>query len=276
MSWGYLVGCLGATMTIADDLSKLAELKKNGDLSEDQYQQACAALLGQHRGQPQPEDVEAPEPFVLAPPPPEAAKKKKRKFLGLGWFGWGTVSAVVVIVSLAANAETSAERKERLRTTDPVAYASLIAKEEADAAAKAERDKLAAEERAAKEEADAAAKAARDKAAEEERAAMEQARRDEENAKLAEAAEEKRRGFHCLSGWDGSQRNLVEWTKKNLNDPGSFEHDETRISPVDGDGTHTVFMDYRAKNGFGGVVRGSIVATIKSSDCSLASVISSS
>lgn len=238
-------------MPIADDLAKLAELRKSGDLTDEQYRQASAAVLAEY-STAEPDDQ---EPFELAPPP--APKKKKRKFLGLGWFGWGVAAFVGFMVVSISNMESAAERREKLRTSDPAAYAELIAKEEAEAAAKAERDRIAAQERQAREAADA------------------EAARVAQAAKAAEEADERRKGFHCLSGWDGSQRALVEWTKDNLNDPGSFEHDETRITPVDADGNHTVIMDYRAKNGFGGVVRGAIMAKINSSNCSLVEVISS-
>jgi hypothetical protein len=76
-----------------------------------------------------------------------------------------------------------------------------------------------------------------------------------EQQKAADAsasAEDKRKGFHCLSAWDGSNRSLVEQVKAGLRDPSSFEHDETRITP-EKNGKHTVFMRYRARNGFGGM-----------------------
>ena len=142
--------------------------------------------------------------------------------------------------------------------SDPAAYAAQVAENEAEAAAQAERDRLAAERR------------------QQEQAAAGEAERQRVAAKAAEEAEERRKGFHCLSGWDGSHRGLIDWTKENLNDPGSFEHDETRITPVNDQGQHSVIMKYRAKNGFGGVVRGSILAVIRQSDCALVEIVSSS
>lgn len=237
-------------MSIADDLAKLAALRKSGDLTDEQYRQASEFVLAEYATS----EPDQPEQLELAPPRPE---KKKRKFLGLGWVGWGIVAVVVVVFGSVANMESTAERREKLRASDPVAYAALVAKEEADAVAKAERDRVAAQQRQARE-----AEAA-------------EAQRVEQAAKAEEEADERRKGFHCLSGWDGSQRALVQWTKENLNDPGSFEHNETRIAPVDDQGNHTLIMEYRAKNGFGGVVRGSVVAKIKSSSCGLVEVISS-
>jgi hypothetical protein len=83
------------------------------------------------------------------------------------------------------------------------------------------------------------------------------------------AEQEKRKaGFHCLSAWDGSHRELVNTLKDNLRDPDSFEHIETRITPVSDKGTHVLMMRYRARNGFGGMNVGALVATVNNSDCS--------
>lgn len=236
----------GGTMSIADDLAKLADLKRSGDLTEEQYRRATAAVLAEHAevDADEPDEPDEPEPFEVAPPPKEP--KKKRKFLGLGWVGWSVVAVAVFVFTSVANMETSAERLEKLRVSDPVAYAEAVAKEEAAATAKAEAQRVAAE-----------------------------AQRVAQASKEAEEAAKKRNGFHCLSSWDGSHRGLARWTKENLNDPGSFEHAETRIVPVDEQGNHRLIMEYRAKNGFGGVVRGAIVAKIRSSDCELVEVISS-
>ena len=76
---------------------------------------------------------------------------------------------------------------------------------------------------------------------------------EEAAAVEAERAEEKRKGFHCLSAWDGSHPTFKKMVIDGLRDPQSFEHIETRVSPVDGDGLHRIWMDYRAKNGFGGM-----------------------
>ncbi|MGR9150875.1 hypothetical protein ACU8MT_15685 [Rhizobium leguminosarum] len=90
-------------------------------------------------------------------------------------------------------------------------------------------------------------------------------------AENAEQAEKRRKGFHCLSVWDGSNRALVDAVTKSLRDPSSFEHDETRISPVNAQGQHFVVMTFRAKNGFGGTNVGSATGMIRQSDCSLVS-----
>ncbi len=83
-----------------------------------------------------------------------------------------------------------------------------------------------------------------------------------------EAAEKRKAGFHCLSSWDGSHRELVRALKLTLRDPDSFEHIETKITPVNDKGEHGLIMSYRARNGFGGMNVGSLLASVKNSDCS--------
>lgn len=90
----------------------------------------------------------------------------------------------------------------------------------------------------------------------------------------AEAAQEakdkalaKERGWHCLSGWDGSLRSVVQTTKAGLKDPDSFEHIETRLGPKDENGNHLLAMRYRAKNGFGGMTVGGVTATMNNATC---------
>jgi len=82
-----------------------------------------------------------------------------------------------------------------------------------------------------------------------------------------EAEEEVRKGFHCLSDWNGSHSAVVKFTKEQLRDPKSFEHDKTLVWPVSSDGTHQLVMQYRAKNGFGGMTAGVVKAFYSNSDC---------
>jgi hypothetical protein len=100
---------------------------------------------------------------------------------------------------------------------------------------------------------------------EEERQALEQ------EAKLASAAAEKdmerRKGFHCLSGWDGSHSGFKRQVKSMMRNPSSFEHISTRVTPVNNTGDHTVIMQYRAENGFGGMSVGSAVGEFTNSNC---------
>jgi hypothetical protein len=81
----------------------------------------------------------------------------------------------------------------------------------------------------------------------------------------ADKAEDRRKGFTCLSAWDGSYRELETAVEKSLRDPDSFEHVETKITPVDVNNEHLVVMEFRAKNGFGGKNVGTATATIDGS-----------
>lgn len=82
----------------------------------------------------------------------------------------------------------------------------------------------------------------------------------------AKSAADKNQGFHCLSAWDGSSAQLEVLVKASLRDPDSFEHEETRITPVK-DGKHAIMMRYRAKNGFGGYNKGVALGSIDHESC---------
>ena len=86
-------------------------------------------------------------------------------------------------------------------------------------------------------------------------------------AKAKEVAEEKRKGFHCLSDWDGSHTAVVRATKKQLRDPKSFDHSKTMVWPVSVDGKHQFVMQYRAKNGFGGLTMGVVKGEYSNETC---------
>lgn len=86
--------------------------------------------------------------------------------------------------------------------------------------------------------------------------------------KSAAEAEEKRKGFHCLSAWDGSNRSVVRQVESLLRDPDSFEHVETRITPLDeATNEHGLWMTYRARNGFGGMNVEQIYARVNNGSC---------
>ncbi len=74
-------------------------------------------------------------------------------------------------------------------------------------------------------------------------------------AAAEEAAHDQKYGFTCLSQWDGSHDGFVAAVKATLNDPDSFEHDATKTWPVNAEGRNTILMNFRARNGFGGVLR---------------------
>jgi len=62
-----------------------------------------------------------------------------------------------------------------------------------------------------------------------------------------------------FSVWDGAHIKLKDLVKTSMNDPKSFEHVESRYV-LNANGNLTVSMQYRGKNGFGGVVPGVVVA----------------
>lgn len=82
----------------------------------------------------------------------------------------------------------------------------------------------------------------------------------------AKKAADKEAGFHCLSGWDGSHREFVAAVKAKLRDPGSFEHDETRVAPVS-NGKHAITMKFGSRNGFGGMNRSIAVGDYDHKTC---------
>lgn len=88
-------------------------------------------------------------------------------------------------------------------------------------------------------------------------------------AEAAMAEADRRQGFHCLSGWDGSSASLVGQVKLQLREPDSFEHIETRITP-EVNGKHTVMMQYRARNGFGGMNVATAFGTVDHQTCDAA------
>lgn len=73
-----------------------------------------------------------------------------------------------------------------------------------------------------------------------------------------------------LSAWDGSNRELVKLVKSAMNDPKSFEHVETRF--IDRGNGLSLFMTYRGKNAFGGVVTNKISAELDKNTRSLSNI----
>ena len=100
----------------------------------------------------------------------------------------------------------------------------------------------------------------------EEKAKKEAAAKQREIELAQKKEDDKRKGFHCLSGWDGTHRGVESYVKERLRDPDSYQHKETRITPVK-NGKHMLVMEYRAKNGFGGYAFGGIIATIDNQSC---------
>ncbi|MTZ12770.1 hypothetical protein GNE00_03385 [Pseudomonas sp. JL972] len=82
-----------------------------------------------------------------------------------------------------------------------------------------------------------------------------------EAERVAQAAAERRKRVEAqFSAWDGSHRGLERLVKQSMNDPDSYEHDQTRFSDK---GDHLVVsMTFRGRNGFGGMVRNTVVAKV--------------
>jgi hypothetical protein len=121
---------------------------------------------------------------------------------------------------------------------------------------------------AAKLASEKAAKAAAEKAATAAAAAKAAKEEYKKAAVQSAAAEKRRKGHHCLSGWDGANSQIKRYAERNMRDPDSFEHIGTWVTPVNQNGEHFLTMKYRAKNGFGGLTIGIVKATMKNSDCS--------
>lgn len=63
-----------------------------------------------------------------------------------------------------------------------------------------------------------------------------------------------------LSGWDGSNKELVKLVKSGMNDPDSFKHVETRFN--DNGDSLKLYMTFRGTNGFGAIVTNKISADL--------------
>jgi hypothetical protein len=62
----------------------------------------------------------------------------------------------------------------------------------------------------------------------------------------------------CFSAWDGAPIKLKEYVKNAMNDASSFEHVDSKY--WDRDSFLVIKMEYRGKNGFGALVKETIMA----------------
>lgn len=92
-------------------------------------------------------------------------------------------------------------------------------------------------------------------------------RAERERQEAAAAAEERRKGFHCLSSFDGNHNGLERLVRGRLNDPNSLETVRTLISPVNDANKHRVRMEFTATNAFGGRVRNIAIGLIDNNTC---------
>ena len=88
----------------------------------------------------------------------------------------------------------------------------------------------------------------------------------ERQARAAEKAEDRRKGHHCLSAWDGNHDGLEELIRAQLDDPGSMETTRTLTGP-NKDGKHEIRTFFTAKNVFGGRVRLIGVGEYRNDNC---------
>ena len=93
-----------------------------------------------------------------------------------------------------------------------------------------------------------------------------QKKREQERKAALENMERRRSGQDCINVWNGSHSYLVRQIKPLLREPDSFEHISTRVWKANG-GWHRVTMQYRAKNGFGGMSIGEVAAEYESGNC---------
>ena len=91
---------------------------------------------------------------------------------------------------------------------------------------------------------------------------------DDSPQREAEKAEERRKGFHCLSPLTGHHRDFERLVKDSLNDPDSMKSHETRIGPVnEATGVHVIVMEFGARNAFGGMLRRTATGLVSSDTC---------
>jgi hypothetical protein len=91
-------------------------------------------------------------------------------------------------------------------------------------------------------------------------------------APKVETAEERsdRWRVNCLSGWDGSVRTMTDLLEDQiLNDPDSYQHISTRTTAPDARGYRQGVTEFRARNGFGGMMRSSVTFTFDDKTCTI-------
>jgi len=77
---------------------------------------------------------------------------------------------------------------------------------------------------------------------------------------------------HCFNPWDGSHIELTRLIKESMNDPDSYSHVETIY--YDHDSVLLVKTTFRGRNGFGGIVKQTILAETGSINCYVIEMVS--
>lgn len=147
--------------------------------------------------------------------------------------------------STTVKKESTAPKKEKVKLTP-----EQIAKQKADAEAKAKAD--AAKKKA--EEVERAKNIAKVKAEREAKAKADVIKKKEAADKKAHKEYQDWIESH-FSLWDGSIPQVNKMIKQSLNDPDSFKHDETTYEDLGFQKGFKFLVNFRAKNGFGGVMR---------------------
>jgi hypothetical protein len=91
-------------------------------------------------------------------------------------------------------------------------------------------------------------------------------------APKVETAEERsdRLRANCLSAWGGSVRTMTDLLEDQiLNDPDSYQHISTRTTAPDARGYRQGVTEFRARNGFGGMMRSSVTFTFHDETCTI-------
>lgn len=207
------------------------------------------------------------------------AERERKKTRKRGRRIWASVLVALIILPFVL-IETDQERLQDLKISDPTAYELEIKALESAVAkvpatnieenlrqyrflATLEPDNERYQDKIEHYE---AARQARNEA---NQLAAAHAVRERDQRVQAAAEEERRKGFHCLSGWDGAHPEFKRLVKEQLRDPDSFEEVETRITSVNSSGYHNIFMTYRARNGYGGYNVEQATGVFRSSDCAI-------
>lgn len=223
-----------------------------------------------------------PAVFILS----QSIRKKiplfKKEKLVSTILGWALLFVIGMIVYTGINSFHSVEynvakykyyaeiEAKKIEANKIKAEAKAQAKAKKEAEAKAKEDAKAKEIADAKKvaedkaKADADAKAKADAEVQAKAIADAKAKADADAKAVADAKAKAEKDFNDwvnsqFSPWDGSNYNLVDLIKQNMNDPKSFEHIETRQSIEKGKGI-TLYMKYRGKNAFGGLIINTVEA----------------
>jgi hypothetical protein len=93
-----------------------------------------------------------------------------------------------------------------------------------------------------------------------EKASFYEGKQKEEQKKALLAAERRKQIESQFSQWDGSHRNVEAYIKRQMHNPDSYKHEETRFK--DNGDYILVITSFRGTNAFGGVVKNTVMAKV--------------